>query len=121
MLDHKAEVEDSVSPHTSDAGYIGVCHVCVFLPEVDEEKRRKLMLEGVPEPCCQSFIWEQSVRDNVTDNKISEQVAYSLATSSVVHLPLVTVFVLSYVLSSPFPKAQMWLLLVTLSVTACRS
>ncbi|CAI5663393.1 unnamed protein product [Oreochromis niloticus] len=51
----------------------GVCHVCVFLPEVDEEKRRKLMLEGVPEPCCQSFIWEQSVRDNVTDNKISEQ------------------------------------------------
>ncbi|XP_031589392.1 ribonucleases P/MRP protein subunit POP1 [Oreochromis aureus] len=41
--------------------------------EVDEEKRRKLMLEGVPEPCCQSFIWEQSVRDNVTDNKISEQ------------------------------------------------
>uniref|UniRef100_I3KHW9 POP1 homolog, ribonuclease P/MRP subunit n=1 Tax=Oreochromis niloticus TaxID=8128 RepID=I3KHW9_ORENI len=41
--------------------------------QVDEEKRRKLMLEGVPEPCCQSFIWEQSVRDNVTDNKISEQ------------------------------------------------
>uniref|UniRef100_A0A3B4F799 POP1 homolog, ribonuclease P/MRP subunit n=1 Tax=Pundamilia nyererei TaxID=303518 RepID=A0A3B4F799_9CICH len=38
-----------------------------------QEKRRKLMLEGVPEPCCQSFIWEQSVRDNVTDNKISEQ------------------------------------------------
>lgn len=42
------------------------------------------MLEGVPEPCCQSFIWEQSVRDNVTDNKISEQVAYSPATSIVV-------------------------------------
>uniref|UniRef100_A0A3Q4GIL5 POP1 homolog, ribonuclease P/MRP subunit n=1 Tax=Neolamprologus brichardi TaxID=32507 RepID=A0A3Q4GIL5_NEOBR len=34
---------------------------------------KQLMLEGVPEPCCQSFIWEQSVRDNVTDNKISEQ------------------------------------------------
>ncbi|XP_042346265.1 ribonucleases P/MRP protein subunit POP1 isoform X2 [Plectropomus leopardus] len=41
--------------------------------EVDKEKRRELMLRGVPEPCCQSFLWEQSVRDNVTDNKISEQ------------------------------------------------
>ncbi|XP_030605968.1 ribonucleases P/MRP protein subunit POP1 isoform X2 [Archocentrus centrarchus] len=41
--------------------------------EVDEEKRRELMLRGVPERCCQSSIWEQSVRDNVTDNKISEQ------------------------------------------------
>ncbi|KAM9798405.1 ribonucleases P/MRP protein subunit POP1 [Neosynchiropus ocellatus] len=41
--------------------------------EVDEEKRRELVLRGVPEQCCQSFLWEQSVRDNVTDNKISEQ------------------------------------------------
>ncbi|XP_017268731.1 ribonucleases P/MRP protein subunit POP1 [Kryptolebias marmoratus] len=41
--------------------------------EVDEEKRRALMLRGVPEQCCQSFLWERSVRDNVTDNKISEQ------------------------------------------------
>ncbi|KAM9353021.1 ribonucleases P/MRP protein subunit POP1 [Symphorus nematophorus] len=41
--------------------------------DVDEEKRRELMLRGVPEPCCQSYLWEQSVRDNVTDNKISEQ------------------------------------------------
>ncbi|XP_044063010.1 ribonucleases P/MRP protein subunit POP1 isoform X2 [Siniperca chuatsi] len=41
--------------------------------EVDEEKRRELMLRGVPEHCCQSYLWEQSVRDNVTDNKISEQ------------------------------------------------
>ncbi|XP_042279648.1 ribonucleases P/MRP protein subunit POP1 [Thunnus maccoyii] len=41
--------------------------------EVDEEKRRELMLRGVPEHCCQSFLWEQSVRNNVTDNKISEQ------------------------------------------------
>ncbi|XP_008290376.1 ribonucleases P/MRP protein subunit POP1 [Stegastes partitus] len=41
--------------------------------EVDEEKRRELMLRGVPQHCCQSFLWEQSVRDNVTDNKISEQ------------------------------------------------
>ncbi|XP_039972996.1 ribonucleases P/MRP protein subunit POP1 [Xiphias gladius] len=39
----------------------------------DEEKRRELMLQGVPAHCCQSFLWEQSVRDNVTDNKISEQ------------------------------------------------
>uniref|UniRef100_A0A3Q1G3M0 POP1 homolog, ribonuclease P/MRP subunit n=1 Tax=Acanthochromis polyacanthus TaxID=80966 RepID=A0A3Q1G3M0_9TELE len=41
--------------------------------EVDEEKRRELMLRGVPAHCCQSFLWERSVRDNVTDNKISEQ------------------------------------------------
>ncbi|XP_029927547.1 ribonucleases P/MRP protein subunit POP1 isoform X2 [Myripristis murdjan] len=41
--------------------------------EVDEEKRRELMLQGVPEHCCQSFLWDQSVRDNVTHNKISEQ------------------------------------------------
>lgn len=54
----------------------------VFLAEVDEEKRRELMLRGVPERCCQSLIWEQCVRDNVTDNKISEQVAYSLTTRS---------------------------------------
>ncbi|KAF1387404.1 hypothetical protein PFLUV_G00078340 [Perca fluviatilis] len=41
--------------------------------EVDEEKRREMMLRGVPEHCCQSYLWEQSVRDNVTENKISEQ------------------------------------------------
>ncbi|XP_076592402.1 ribonucleases P/MRP protein subunit POP1 [Chaetodon auriga] len=41
--------------------------------EVDEEKRRELMLRGVPEHCCQTYLWEQFVRDNVTDNKISEQ------------------------------------------------
>ncbi|KAF3691539.1 Ribonucleases P/MRP protein subunit POP1 [Channa argus] len=41
--------------------------------ESDEEKSRELMLRGVPEHCCQSFLWDQSVRDNVTDNKISEQ------------------------------------------------
>uniref|UniRef100_A0A7N8YC96 POP1 homolog, ribonuclease P/MRP subunit n=1 Tax=Mastacembelus armatus TaxID=205130 RepID=A0A7N8YC96_9TELE len=46
---------------------------CVLVAEVDEEKRRELMLQGVPEHCCQSSLWEQSVRDNVTDNKISEQ------------------------------------------------
>lgn len=53
-----------------------VCVCCVFVPEVDEEKRKELMLRGVPEHCCQSYLWEQSVRDNVTDNKISEQVVY---------------------------------------------
>ncbi|XP_047217407.1 ribonucleases P/MRP protein subunit POP1 isoform X2 [Girardinichthys multiradiatus] len=41
--------------------------------EADEEKRRELMMRGVPQQCCQSFLWDQSVRDNVTDNKISEQ------------------------------------------------
>uniref|UniRef100_A0A3Q2PV85 POP1 homolog, ribonuclease P/MRP subunit n=1 Tax=Fundulus heteroclitus TaxID=8078 RepID=A0A3Q2PV85_FUNHE len=43
------------------------------LQEADEEKRRELMLRGVPQPCCQSSLWEQSVRDSVTDNKMSEQ------------------------------------------------
>ncbi|XP_056142227.1 ribonucleases P/MRP protein subunit POP1 [Lampris incognitus] len=41
--------------------------------EVDEERRRELMLQGVPEHCCQSPLWDQSIRDNVTHNKISEQ------------------------------------------------
>ncbi|XP_040021923.2 ribonucleases P/MRP protein subunit POP1 isoform X1 [Gasterosteus aculeatus] len=42
--------------------------------EVGEEvKRRELMLRGVPAPCCQSSLWERSVRDNVTDNKISQK------------------------------------------------
>ncbi|KAM4581467.1 ribonucleases P/MRP protein subunit POP1 [Odontesthes bonariensis] len=41
--------------------------------EIDEEKRRQLMLRGVSEHCCQSSLWEPSVRDNVTKNKISEQ------------------------------------------------
>ncbi|XP_070691359.1 ribonucleases P/MRP protein subunit POP1 [Pempheris klunzingeri] len=41
--------------------------------EVDEEKRKELILRGVSEQCCQSSLWEKSVRDNVTDNKISEQ------------------------------------------------
>ncbi|XP_054476838.1 ribonucleases P/MRP protein subunit POP1 [Anoplopoma fimbria] len=41
--------------------------------EEEEEKRRELMLRGVPAHCCQSNLWERSVRENVTDNKISEQ------------------------------------------------
>nr|XP_061789906.1 ribonucleases P/MRP protein subunit POP1-like [Nerophis lumbriciformis] len=41
--------------------------------EVDNEKRKELSLLGVPEHCCQSFLWEQSVRNHVTENKISEQ------------------------------------------------
>ncbi|CAN9514059.1 unnamed protein product [Ophioblennius macclurei] len=41
--------------------------------EADNETRKDLVLRGVPEHCCQSFLWEQSVRDNVTENKISEQ------------------------------------------------
>jgi len=36
------------------------------------------MLTGVPEHCCQSSLWDRSVRDNVTDNKISEQVTLFL-------------------------------------------
>ncbi|XP_061632850.1 ribonucleases P/MRP protein subunit POP1 [Phyllopteryx taeniolatus] len=41
--------------------------------EVDDDKRKALSLGGVPEHCCQSFLWEQSVRNNVTEKKISEQ------------------------------------------------
>ncbi|XP_034029730.1 ribonucleases P/MRP protein subunit POP1 isoform X2 [Thalassophryne amazonica] len=47
--------------------------VCVEQPKVDEEKMKDLILQGVSEHCCQSFLWEKSVRDNVTDNKIPEQ------------------------------------------------
>lgn len=70
------------SSQTRDAGHTGACHVCaVFVSEVDEEKTRELMLRGVPEHCCQSYLWEQSVRDNVTENKISEQVVYHFLTT----------------------------------------
>ncbi|KAM6968283.1 ribonucleases P/MRP protein subunit POP1 [Aplochiton taeniatus] len=41
--------------------------------DVDEDKRRELTLQGVPEHLCQSFLWDRSVRDNVTENKISER------------------------------------------------
>ena len=34
------------------------------------------MLKGVPEHCCQSSLWDRFVRDNVTDNKLSEQVMW---------------------------------------------
>ncbi|XP_060756098.1 ribonucleases P/MRP protein subunit POP1 isoform X2 [Neoarius graeffei] len=40
---------------------------------VDEEQRRNLTLRGVPSVCAQSAVWEKTVRDNVTNNKISEQ------------------------------------------------
>lgn len=68
-----------------------MCVCCVFVSEVDEEKRRELMLRGVPEHCCQSYLWEQSVRDNITDNKISEQVGRFLTTRNV-----------TVILSNPF-------------------
>nr|XP_015830371.2 ribonucleases P/MRP protein subunit POP1 [Nothobranchius furzeri] len=41
--------------------------------EADEDKRKELILRGVPEQCCQSSLWEESVRDDVTENKIPEQ------------------------------------------------
>ncbi|XP_061093098.1 ribonucleases P/MRP protein subunit POP1 isoform X2 [Conger conger] len=37
------------------------------------DRRRALTLQGVPERCCQSALWDQAVRDNVTHNKIPEQ------------------------------------------------
>ncbi|KAG7470041.1 hypothetical protein MATL_G00135510 [Megalops atlanticus] len=39
----------------------------------DADRRRALTLQGVPERCCQSSLWDESVRDNVTTNKIPEQ------------------------------------------------
>ncbi|XP_034619247.1 ribonucleases P/MRP protein subunit POP1 isoform X1 [Trachemys scripta elegans] len=39
----------------------------------DNEKVRQLLLEGVPVECAHSFIWDQTICKNVTENKISEQ------------------------------------------------
>lgn len=73
------------SVHTSVAVVLvieehAVSLLCVLVSDVDEEKRRELMLRGVPEHCCQSHLWEKSVRDNVTDHKISEQVMHLFLT-----------------------------------------
>ncbi|XP_033836821.1 ribonucleases P/MRP protein subunit POP1 [Periophthalmus magnuspinnatus] len=40
--------------------------------EVDE-KVKQLILNGVSERCCQSFLWDRTIRNNVTENKIPEQ------------------------------------------------
>ncbi|KAL7835658.1 hypothetical protein SRHO_G00280050 [Serrasalmus rhombeus] len=40
---------------------------------VEEERRRELALRGIPAPCANSALWVHSVRDNVTNNKASEQ------------------------------------------------
>lgn len=37
-------------------------------------RRREMILRGIPAPLAQSALWDQSVRDSVTNNKISEQV-----------------------------------------------
>uniref|UniRef100_A0A674HXU4 POP1 homolog, ribonuclease P/MRP subunit n=1 Tax=Terrapene triunguis TaxID=2587831 RepID=A0A674HXU4_9SAUR len=39
----------------------------------DNEKVRQLLLEGVPVECAHSFIWDQTICKNVTENKIPEQ------------------------------------------------
>ncbi|XP_039111409.1 ribonucleases P/MRP protein subunit POP1 [Hyaena hyaena] len=39
----------------------------------DNEKVRQLLLEGVPVDCAHSFIWNQALCKNVTENKISDQ------------------------------------------------
>ncbi|XP_007234784.3 ribonucleases P/MRP protein subunit POP1 [Astyanax mexicanus] len=41
--------------------------------DVDEEQRRDLTLRGVPAPCAQTALWDQDVRDNVTNNRVLEQ------------------------------------------------
>uniref|UniRef100_A0A4W4G133 Uncharacterized protein n=1 Tax=Electrophorus electricus TaxID=8005 RepID=A0A4W4G133_ELEEL len=40
---------------------------------IDEERMRHLTMRGIPAFCAQSALWDQSVRENVTHNKISEQ------------------------------------------------
>ncbi|XP_074997493.1 ribonucleases P/MRP protein subunit POP1 isoform X3 [Calonectris borealis] len=40
----------------------------------DNDKVRQLYLEGVPVDCAHSFIWDQDICKNVTENKISEQI-----------------------------------------------
>lgn len=45
-----------------------------FSSFVDNDKVRQLYLEGVPVECAHSFIWDQDICKNVTENKISEQV-----------------------------------------------
>ncbi|KFU96263.1 Ribonucleases P/MRP protein subunit POP1, partial [Chaetura pelagica] len=39
----------------------------------DNDKVRQLYLKGVPVDCANSFIWDQDICKNVTENKISEQ------------------------------------------------
>ncbi|XP_010224650.1 PREDICTED: ribonucleases P/MRP protein subunit POP1 [Tinamus guttatus] len=39
----------------------------------DYDKVRTLTFEGIPLECAHSFIWDQDIRKNVTENKISEQ------------------------------------------------
>ncbi|XP_041758253.2 ribonucleases P/MRP protein subunit POP1 isoform X1 [Coregonus clupeaformis] len=39
----------------------------------NEERRRELMLKGIPEHLSQSSLWDRSVRDNVTHNKMTDQ------------------------------------------------
>uniref|UniRef100_K7G0N9 POP1 homolog, ribonuclease P/MRP subunit n=1 Tax=Pelodiscus sinensis TaxID=13735 RepID=K7G0N9_PELSI len=39
----------------------------------DNENIRQLLLEGVPVECAHSFIWDQTICKNVTENKIPEQ------------------------------------------------
>ncbi|XP_034867488.1 ribonucleases P/MRP protein subunit POP1 isoform X1 [Mirounga angustirostris] len=38
-----------------------------------DEKVRQLLLEGVPVDCAHSFVWNQAICKNVTENKISDQ------------------------------------------------
>lgn len=68
-----------------ESALCGVFFLFFFKSEVDEEKRRELTLRGVPERCCQSYLWEKSVRDNVTENRIPEQVS-SFSTGCVAQL-----------------------------------
>nr|XP_033790437.1 ribonucleases P/MRP protein subunit POP1 isoform X2 [Geotrypetes seraphini] len=43
------------------------------LSKYSDEEVKRLTLEGVPAECAWSSIWTQTVRNSVTDNKISEQ------------------------------------------------
>lgn len=61
--------------------------VCGCVVGVDEEQRRNLILRGIPSVCAQSALWDKSVRENVTNNKISEKV---LPTDN--HIPCMAYF-----------------------------
>ncbi|XP_020641025.3 ribonucleases P/MRP protein subunit POP1 [Pogona vitticeps] len=39
----------------------------------EDEKVKQLILEGVPAECAQSFLWDRSICNNVTKNKMPEQ------------------------------------------------
>ena len=71
-----------------DLEYCLVMYVYMCVVGVEEERRRELTLRGIPAPCAHSALWVHSVRDNVTNNKVSEQVMSLSLTQSHAHAHL---------------------------------